>query len=166
MIAGFDLSTLKSGCAIIEKGRAFLFSLVLDDRTKLEERIHRHAEWAREIARAFPVECCFHEEVIHVNRGGGFHENGKFDNIRTALMIAQVVGAVKREFYPAIVHPLTPSEWRAATVGNIPATRGMSEREALKAAAITYARAHGVNPKTDDEAEAYCVALAGLKSLS
>lgn len=78
-------------------------------------------------------------------------------------MIAQIIGAVKREFYPAIVHPLTPAEWRSITVGNIPASKGTSERDALKAAAIDYARAHGLNPRNDDEAEAFAIAEAGKK---
>lgn len=166
IIAGMDISTKKSGIAIIDGPRTFLYSLILDAKTKLEERISRHAEWAREIAGHHKIECCFHEEVIHVAPGGGFKENGKAENIRTAIMIAQVVGAVKAAFYPAIVHPLTPAEWRYYTIGNIPAPKGMSERDALKAAAIRYAKAAGLNPKNDDEAEAYAVARAGLKLIS
>jgi hypothetical protein len=81
-------------------------------------------------------------------------------------MIAQVLGAVKAEFYPALIHPLTPSEWRAQTVGNIPARKGMSERDALKAAAITYAIERGLRPRSDDEAEAACIAWAGNKLIS
>jgi len=167
IIAGMDIATLKSGIAVIESdGKAYLYSLILHDKTPLEARIQRHGEWARDIAARHKIEVCFHEEVIQVKHGGGFTSNGKSENIRTALMIAQVLGAVKEKFYPAVIHPLTPSEWRAQTVGNIPARKGMSERDALKAAAISFTIEHGLTPKSDDEAEAYLIALAGSKLIS
>lgn len=163
VICGLDIATLKSGAAVIEENETFLYSLIINKDAPLEERIKRHAEWAQEITAKHKIECCFHEEVIHVKHGGGFHDNGKSENIRTALMIAQVVGVIKAAFYPSIVYPLTPSDWRFLTIGNIPAPKGMSERDALKAAAIKFTKAAGLNPRIDDEAEAYCIARAGAK---
>lgn len=164
VICGLDIATLKSGCAIIGDGQTYLYSLTLPDKTPLEERIFKHGKWAGEIAARHDIEICFHEEVINVEREASKRE-GKTLNIRTSLIIAQVLGAVKAAFYPAIIHPLTPSEWRAGTVGNIPAKKGMTERDALKAAAIEYARGFGLNPITDDEAEAFCLAICGRQMI-
>lgn len=163
VICGLDIATLKSGAAVIDDNKAFLYSLIINKDAPLEERIKKHAEWAQEIATKHKIECCFHEEVIHVKHSGGFRDNGKSENIRTAIMIAQVVGAIKAKFYPAIVYPLTPSDWRCLTIGNIPAPKGMTERDALKASAIRFTKAAGLQPRIDDEAEAYCIARAGLK---
>ena len=161
-VCGLDIASLKSGCAVIDGNETHLYSLILDAKTPLEERIYRHLIWSEVIAARHDIEICFIEEVLHVHHGGGYHENGKFENIRTGLLISQCVGAVKAGFHGCIIYPLPPSEWRKLTVGNISSPKGTSERTALKARAIAYARAHGVEPRNDDEAEAFAICKAGL----
>ena len=157
---GLDIASLKSGAAVIDNGQTFLYSLVLDKKADLEERIFKHGIWARSIVEAHPkIECVFCESPVYVDRS---RRDGKFLNVHNVVVISQVLGAVKACFWPCIVHQLQPSEWRLYTIGNIPAPKGMTEREALKLAAMKYTQAAGLNPRNDDEADAYAILRAGL----